>query len=611
MRLPIALLAALAAFSPALATAEPAPRHGLAMHGEPKYPAGFPHFEYVNPDAPKGGLVRLASVGSFDDLNGFIVKGDPAEGLGLIYDSLMAQAADEAFTQYGQLAESVEVPDDRSWVIFNLRKEARWHDGKPVTADDVIFTFNSLLEKGRPHYRLYYAGVAKVEKLNERRVKFAFKPGENRELPLILGQIEILPKHYWEGRDFSKTTLEPPLGSGPYRVKTVDPGRSITYERVADYWGKDLPVNKGSYNFGQMRYDYYRDATVALEAFKAGEFDFRLENSSKDWATGYDIPAVQKGWIKRAEIKHNRPAGMQGFAYNTRRDLFRDRKVREALAFAFDFEWANKNLFYGQYVRSRSYFDNSELAASGLPGPDEAKLLEKYRGKVPPEVFAKAYAPPKTDGSGQIRGNLREADRLLKEAGWTVRDGKRVDGSGKAFEFEILLVSPQFERIVLPFVGNLERLGIVAKVRTVDSAQYVRRLEGFDFDMVVMTFGQSESPGNEQRNYWGSAAADQPGSRNFMGIKDPVVDELIEALIAAPDRKALIARTRALDRVLQWGFHTIPQWHLDFDRLALWDKFGVPRVTPSRGVQFNTWWVDPAKEKALEGARKGDSGQGK
>ena len=611
MRLPIALLAALVALSPPLAAADPAPRPGLAMHGEPKYPAGFPHFEYVNPDAPKGGLVRLASVGSFDDLNGFIVKGDPAEGLGLIYDSLMAQAADEAFTQYGQLAESIEVPDDRSWVIFNLRKEARWHDGKPVTADDVIFTFHALVEKGRPHYRLYYAGVDKVEKLNERRVKFTFKPGENRELPLILGQIEILPKHYWDGRDFSKTTLEPPLGSGPYRIKTVDAGRSITYERVADYWGKDLPVNKGSYNYGQMRYDYYRDATVALEAFKAGEFDFRLENSSKDWATGYDIPAVQKGWIKRAEIKHNRPAGMQGFAYNSRRELFRDRKVREALAFAFDFEWANKNLFYGQYVRTRSYFDNSELAASGLPGPDEAKLLEKYRGKVPEEVFAKAYAPPKTDGSGQIRGNLREADRLLKEAGWTIRDGKRVDGSGKAFEFEILLVSPQFERIVLPFVGNLERLGIVAKVRTVDSAQYVRRLEGFDFDMVVMTFGQSESPGNEQRNYWGSAAADQPGSRNFMGIKDPVVDELIEALIAAPDRKALIARTRALDRVLQWGFYTIPQWHLDFDRLALWDKFGVPRVTPSRGVQFNAWWVDPVKEKALEGARKGDGGQGK
>jgi microcin C transport system substrate-binding protein len=607
MRLSIALLAALVALSPAPAAADPAPRHGLAMHGEPKYPTGFPHFEYVNPTAPKGGSVRLASVGGFDDLNGFIVKGDPAEGLGLIYDSLMAQAADEAFTQYGQLAETIEVPDDRSWVIFTLRQEARWHDGKPLTADDVIFTFNILLEKGRPHYRLYYAGVDKAEKLGPHRVKFTFKPGENRELPLILGQIEILPKHYWEGRDFSRTTLEPPLGSGPYRIKTVDPGRSVTYERVADYWGRDLPVNKGNYNYDELRYDYYRDATVALEAFKAGEFDFRLENSSKDWATGYDIPAVQKGWIKRAEIKHDRPAGMQGFAYNTRRDLFRDRKVREALAFAFDFEWANRNLFHGQYVRTRSYFDNSELAASGLPGPDEVKILEKYKGKVPDEVFAKAYAPPKTDGSGQIRGNLREADRLLKEAGWTIKDGKRVDGSGRPFEFEILLVSPQFERIVLPFVGNLERLGIQARVRTVDSAQYVRRVEAFDFDMVVMTFGQSESPGNEQRNYWGSAAADQPGSRNFMGVKDPVVDELIEALIAAPDRKALITRTRALDRVLQWGFYVIPQWHLDFDRLAFWDKFGIPRVTPSRGVQFNSWWIDPGKDKGLEAARKGST----
>lgn len=602
MRLLSALLAVLAA-GPALA-ADPAPRHGLAMHGEPRYKPGFAHFDYVNPVAPKGGLVRLGAVGSFDDLNGFIVKGDPADGIGMLYDSLMAQSADEAFSEYGLLAESVEMPDDRSWVAFALRKEARWHDGKPVTADDVIFTFNALMEKGRPHYRLYYAGVAKVEKQDERKVKFTFKPGENRELPLILGQMEILPRHYWEGRDFAKTTLEPPLGSGPYRVKTVDPGRSISYERVADYWAQALPVNKGQYNHGVIRYDYYRDATVALEAFKAGEFDFRNENSSKDWATGYDIPAVKEGLIRKAEIKHDRPAGMQGFAYNLRRDLFKDRRVREALAHAFDFEWANKNLFHGQYVRSRSYFDNSELAATGLPGPAELKVLEKYRDRLPPEVFAKVYQPPATDGSGQIRAGLKEADRLLKEAGWTIRDGKRVNAAGQPFEFEVMLVSPQFERIVLPFAGNLERLGIKARVRTIDSAQYVRRLETFDFDMIVATYGQSESPGNEQRNYWTSAAADQPGSRNYMGVRDKVVDELVEALIAAPDREALVARARALDRVLQWGFHVIPQWHLSYDRLAFWDKFGMPGTTPSRGAQFNAWWIDAAKEKALEARRR-------
>ncbi|MEO5335806.1 MAG: extracellular solute-binding protein [Magnetospirillum sp. WYHS-4] len=605
MRLFPALLAVLVA-APALA-ADPAPRHGLAMHGEPKYQAGFAHFDYVDPAAPKGGSVRLGSVGSFDDLNGFIVKGDAADGLGQIYDSLLVSSADEAFTEYGLLAESVEVPEDRSWVVFNLRKEARWHDGRPVTADDVIFTFATLMEKGQPHYRLYYAGVARTEKLGPHKVKFSFKPGENRELPLILGQIEILPKHWWEGRDFSRTTLEPPLGSGPYRIKSVDAGRSVAYERVADYWGKDLPVNKGSHNFDTIRYDYYRDGTVALEAFKAGEFDYRAENSSKDWATGYDVPAVKKGWIKKSEIKHDRPAGMQGFVYNLRRDLFKDRRVREALAYAFDFEWSNKNLFHGQYRRSRSYFDNSELAATGLPSPDEMSILEKFRGRVPDEVFAKAYAPPGTDGSGQIRTNLKEADRLLKEAGWTIKDGVRANAAGKPFEFEILLVSPLFERIALPFVGNLERLGVKARVRTIDSAQYVRRAETFDYDMVVMTWGQSESPGNEQRNYWTAAAADQPGSRNFPGIKDPVVDELVDRLIAAPDRQSLVTRTRALDRVLQWGFYVIPHWHLDYDRMAYWDKFGMPKVTPRRGAQFTTWWIDPAKEKSLEERRK--SGQ--
>lgn len=574
--------------------AVPGPVHGLAMHGRPKYGPDFSHFDYVVPDAPKGGTVRLADIGSFDTLNPFIIKGQAAAGIGGTLDTLLARAEDEPFTMYGLLAESVETPPDRSWVAFTLRKEARWHDGRPVTPEDVIFTFETLRDKGQPIYRFYYAGVAKVEKSGERSVKFTFVPGENRELPLILGELSILPKHYWEGRDFTKTTLEPPLGSGPFEVESVDPGRSIVYRRVADYWGRDLPVNRGRFNFDRIRYDYYRDATVAIEALKAGDYDFRAENSSKDWATAYDVAALREGRLVKLEVKHRRTAGMQGFVYNSRRPLFRDARVREALAYAFDFEWSNRNLFYGQYTRTRSYFDNSELAATGLPGPEELPLLEPYRGRIPEQVLTSEYNPPATDGQGRIRDNLRQADRLLKEAGWEIVGGKRVQAtnSDKPMEFEILLVSPLFERVALPFVKNLERLGVIAHVRTVDSAQYVRRVDDFDFDMIVGTFGQSQSPGNEQRAYWGSAAARQPGSRNAMGIEDPVVDELVEAVIAAPDRDGLVVRTRALDRVLQWGHWLIPHWHLDYDRLVFWDMFGRPETTPLTGYQFDTWWYD-------------------
>ncbi|MDX9862422.1 MAG: extracellular solute-binding protein, partial [Rhodospirillales bacterium] len=443
-----------------------------------------------------------------------------------------------------------------------------------------------------------------AEKIDERTVRFTFKPGDNRELPLILGQLTVLPRHYWEGRAFDQTTLEPPLGSGPYRIRSFEPGRRIVYERVADYWGKDLAVNKGRHNVDVWSYDYYRDRTVELEAFKAGEFDYRVENSAKNWATAYDIPAVRDGLLIKDEIPHNRPAGMQGFVYNTRRGQFADRRVRAALAYAFDFEWSNKNLFYGQYKRTRSYFDNSELGATGLPGPEELKILEPFRGKVPGEVFTQEYNPPTTDGTGRIRANLREGDRLLKEAGWIIRDGRRVRAdNGRPFEFVITLISPDFERVALPFAKNLERLGVSARVRTVDTAQYLRLLENFDFDMIVFPFGQSSSPGNEQRLYWGSAAADQPGSRNFAGIKDEAIDALVEDLIAAPDRDSLIVRTRALDRVLQWGFYVIPHFHLDYDRIAYWAVFGRPAVTPAQGAQFDAWWIDPAKAAALE-ARK-------
>lgn len=597
MRLITAFIAALVLAGPTLSgAAEPTKGPGIAMHGQPRYGAEFKHFDYVNPDAPKGGSVRLADTGSFDSLNPYIIKGEPAAGLGLTYDTLTVQSADEAFTEYGLLAETIETPADRSWVQFTLRGEARWHDGKPITADDLLFSFQALREKGSPLYRFYYASVEKTEKIDERTVRFVFKPGDNRELPLILGQLPVLPKHYWESREFDRTTLEPPLGSGPYRIKSFEPGRRIVYERVADYWGKDLAVNRGRNNFDVMSYDNYRDRTVELEAFKAGQFDFRVENSAKNWATAYDVPAVRDGLLVKEEIHHNRPAGMQGFVYNTRRGQFADRRVRAALAYAFDFEWSNKNLFYGQYKRTRSYFDNSELAATGLPGPEELKILEPFRDQIPEEVFTKEYNPPSTDGTGRIRDNLREGDNLLKEAGWIIKDGQRVNAeTGRPFEFVITLVSPDFERVALPFAKNLERLGVTARVRTVDTAQYLRLLENFDYDMIVFPFGQSASPGNEQRYYWGSEAAEQPGSRNFAGIKDKAIDALVEQLIAAPDRESLIVRTRALDRVLQWGFYVIPHFHQDYDRIAYWAIFGRPQVTPVQGAQFDAWWVDAAK----------------
>ncbi|MDA1089664.1 MAG: extracellular solute-binding protein [Proteobacteria bacterium] len=575
--------------------------HGIAMHGDLKYPAGFSHFEYTNPAAPKGGSVRLNAVGTFDSFNSFIVKGNGAAGVGFIYDNLMHGSSDEAFSQYGQLAESIEVPKDRSWVAFTLRPEAKWHDGKPVSVEDVIWTFNTLTTKGTPFYRFYYGNVSEVVKTGPRTVRFNFKPGENQELPLILGQLTILPKHYWKDRDFTKTTLEPPLGSGPYKIESFEPGRSITYSRVKDWWGEKIPVNRGQYNFDTIRYDYYRDSTVSLLAFKAGEYDYRAEDSSKAWATAYKTPNVEKGLIQKVDIKHNRSSGMQAFIFNTRRDIFKDSRVREALAYGFDFEWSNKNLFYGQYARTRSYFDNSELAATELPKGDELKLLEAYRGRIPDAVFSQEYNPPKNDGSGDARRNLRIGGKLLSDAGWRIKDNKRInDKTGKALEFEVLLVSPLFERIVLPFAKNLEKLGVIVRVRTVDPSQYSRRIDTFDFDVIVGGAGQSLSPGNEQRSYWGSKTADIEGGRNTIGIKDPVIDELIEKVIAASDRKALVTSVRALDRVLQWGHWVIPHWHAKFDRVAYWDKFGRPAITPIQGNQFLAWWVDPKKEAVLK-----------
>ncbi|MFO1433735.1 MAG: extracellular solute-binding protein [Candidatus Competibacteraceae bacterium] len=582
------------------------PIHGIAMHGGPKYGPDFQHFDYVNPAAPKGGEVRFDAIGSFDTLNPFVIKGQSAAGLGLLFESLMAGSADEAFSEYGLIAGSIEIPDDRSSVTFILRPQARFHDGTPITPDDVIFSFETLKAKGSPFYRLYYANVANVEKLGERQVRFTFTKGENRELPLILGQMPVLSKAYWQNRDFEATTLDIPVGSGPYRIEKFEPGRFIVYKRDENYWGKDLPVNRGSYNFDRMRYDYYRDVTVALEAFKAGAYDIRPENVAKLWATAYDFPAVAQGLVKKEELPTQMPAGMQGFAYNIRRPLFQDPRIRQALAYAFDFEWSNRNLFYDQYTRTRSYFDNSELASTGLPSKEELEILEPLRAQIPPQVFTETYAPPVAGDAEKLRANLAKALALLQEAGWTFKDRSLVNAkTGEPFKFEILLDEPTWERIVLPFVGNLKRLGIEASVRTVDSSQYINRVRNFDFDMVVQRWGQSLSPGNEQRDYWGSQAATLPDSRNIVGIKDPAIDRLIELVIAAPDRQALITRVHALDRVLLWNYFVIPHWHLPYERIAYWDKLGRPEITPIQGPQLNTWWVDPQKAATLEQRKAG------
>ena len=579
--------------------------HAIALYDEPKYAADFQHFDYVNPDAPKGGTLRTASKGTFDSFHPYIPKGN-AVSTGSV-ETLMVSSEDEPFTEYGLIAETMEWPDDRSWIIFNLREQARWHDGKPITADDVIWSFEILTTRGDPQYRFYYGSVERLEKLGERRIKFHFNERNNRELPLIVGQIPILPKHYWQTRDFDRTTLEPPLGSGPYRVADFEAGRFVVQERVRDYWGKDLPVRRGIDNFDHIRTDFYRDETAIRLALKSGDVDFRSENQAKAWAVDYQVPAVEKGWLKQERVKHRMPTGMQGFVYNTRRSLFAHPTVREALSYAFDFEWTNRNLFFGQYTRSQSYFSNSGLMAQGLPRGAELKVLDQFRDQLPARTFTMPYQVPVTDGSGWPRENLLKADHLLKQAGWVVRDMKRVHSeSGAPFRFEILLVSQAFERIVLPMVRNLERLGIDARIRLVDQTQYVNRMRSFDFDMMVFVWGQSENPGNEQRNYWTSKSAEQSGSRNLAGINDPVVDQLVERMIASESRAELVANTRALDRVLLAGFYVIPNWHIPADRILYWDKFNRPQMEIKSGVMIGRWWFDNEKAERLAARVAGD-----
>lgn len=585
------------------------PVHALAMHGAVKYPADFAHLDYVNPDAPKGGSLRLAAVGTFDNLNPYIIKGATASGAGLVFDTLLASTDDEAFSEYGLLAESIEMPEDRSWVVFNLRPEVRWHDGKPVTADDVVFSFNTLLAKGHPFYRAYYANVKEAVAETPARVKFIFDAGGNRELPLIMGQLPILPKHYWEGKNFDETTLTAPMGSGPYKIVSVEPGRRVVYERVADWWAKDLPIARGRYNYDKISYDYYRDDQVALQALFAGEYDFRQENIAKAWNTAYDAAPVKDGRIVKAELENDIPTGMQAFAFNTRRAIFSDARVRRALGYAFDFEWSNKQFAYGSYERTESFFSNSELASSGLPQGRELEILEVYRGQISDEVFIKPYAAPKTDGSGNLRANMKEGMALLKAAGWNPGKGGILEKDGVLLKFEILLNSPSFERWVAPFVQNLKKMGVEAAIRIVDTAQYQNRMDDFDFDMTIETFGQSLSPGNEQRDFWSSAKADIKGSRNVIGIKNPVIDALIDLVIAAPDRAELVARTRALDRVLLWNHYVIPQWHIGYFRLAYWDKFGRPAKNPPYGLGVvDSWWIDPQKAGKIPEVDKNNSG---
>ena len=469
-----------------------------------------------------------------------------------------------------------------------------------------MWSFDTLKTQGHPFYRSYYANVAQATQTGDRTVKFTFSGPPNPELPLIVGQMPVLPKHYWHGRDFTATTLDPPIGSGPYKITALDPGRSITYQRDPQYWGKDLPVNVGQHNFGTIRHDYYKDQAVMREAFKAGTIDFFQENVAKEWATGYNVPAVQRGLIIKRDIPHANPQGMQAFALNTRRQMFQDGRVRLALSYAFDFAWTNQQLFYNAYKRTTSYFANSELASSGLPSQEEVAILTPWRGQIPDEVFTTAYAPPTTDGSGNIRPNLRQALQLLNSAGWSVRNGQLThEQSGTVMRFEILLVSPTFERVVLPFAKNLERLGIAAQVRTVDTAQYQQRLDTFDFDMIVASWGQSLSPGNEQRDFWGSQAATTDGTRNYVGMRNPAIDALIDLVITAPDRDSLIHRTRALDRVLLWNHYVIPHWHISAYRVAYWDKFRTPETPPKYSLGLNTWWIDPSAEASLAERKRG------
>ncbi|HME29447.1 MAG TPA: extracellular solute-binding protein [Pseudolabrys sp.] len=586
-------------------------KHALSLFGDTKYPEGFEHFDYVNSNAPQGGTVRQIAFGTFDNFNTVVagVKGSIASGTELFMETLTTPALDEISTEYGLLAEAVSYPDDHSMVTYRLRTNARWHDGKPITPDDVLYSYE-VLKKNSPFYGAYYRHVVKAEKTGEREIRFTFDGPGNRELPQIVGQLPVLPKHWWEGndksghkRDVTQTTLEPPLGSGPYRLKDFAPGRTLVYEKVDNYWGKDLNVIIGTRNFQTIRYEYFRDSTVALEAFKADQVDWRFENSAKDWANSYDFPAVRDHRVIREEFPIRNVGIMQAFAFNVRREKFKDPRVRRAFNFTFDFEEMNRQLFSSQYKRIASYFDGTELAATGVPSGKELEILEAVRDKVPPDLFTKPYTNPVGGNPQAVRNNLREALALLHDAGYEIRDTKLVDAkSGEPLAVEFLVDEPAAQRFVLFYKPSLERTGMKVDVRVVDAAQYENRLRQWDFDIIVASWTQSLSPGNEQRGFWSSQAADQPGSRNLIGIKNPAVDALIERVIFTKDREDLVAATKALDRVLLWNFYVVPQWTYPFVRSARWDRFGRPETMPKYGRSGfpSIWWWDAARAAKVQ-----------
>ncbi len=583
--------------------------HAITMFGEqPKYGKDFKNFDYTNPDAPKGGELKMAVIGTYDNLNPYILKGVAAAGTAYLYDSLLTSSNDETFSKYGLIAKEIILAKDKSWVEFILRDEAKWHDGKQITVDDIIFSFEIITTKGHPFYRSYYQDIKKAVKTTEGKVRFIFKNTTNRELPLIVGDLPILPKHYYDSHDFTKTTLKPPLGSGAYKIAKVNAGKSITYERVKNYWAKDLPVNKGRYNFDTIKYDYYRDATVAVEAFKAGEYDLRQENISKTWANSYNIPQIKEGKIIKEEIPHQIPTGMQAFVFNTRKSKFQNWKIRKALSYAFDFEWTNKNLFNGAYTRTNSYFSNSIYASNSLPSDKELELLKPYRTQLQKEVFDEEWNAPISNGSGNNRQNLRIAKKLIEESqtpdpmniNWHMKEGKLVRKllgatdeplGEEEFKIEFLLNSSSFERVVAPVIQNLKRLGITATMRTVDPAQYIKRIEEFDFDIIVNVFGQSNSPGNEQMDYWHSSNVNINGSRNLAGIDNPIIDALTENIVKAKSQEELITATKALDRVLLHNYYVIPNWHVRTFRIVRWNKFGRPDIMPKYSLGLDNWWV--------------------
>ncbi|WP_236016104.1 extracellular solute-binding protein [Brucella endophytica] len=593
---------------------EPKWRHASSLLGEPKYPADFKHYDYVNPEAPKGGTLNQVAVGSFDTLNPFVVQGVPAAGLvdfggGMLYDTLMTDSTEEGSTSYGLIAEATQYPDDFSWVKFRLHPAARWHDGKPITVEDVIWSFETL-KKQSPMYNKYYADAVKAEKTGEREVKFTFSQKGNRELPQIMGQLAVLPKHWWEGtdasgkkRDISRPTLEIPLGSGAYKIEKAIPGKSIVWARVPDYWAKDLPIHVGRYNFDRLKYEYFLDGNATWEAFKKGGlYDYRVENISARWMQEYNFPAAQRGDVIKASFPYHAMGRIQGYFLNTRREKFSDRRVREALNWVFDFQSMNRLLFFNRYKRIESYWAGNDLALKGgLPTGKELEILETVRDQVPPEVFTKEFKLPVFDTPQATRDNLRRAMQLFREAGYTLKDGALLDKNGRPFTIEFLADDPSDEKVINPFVDNLRRVGIRATVRIVDAAQYQTRLRDFDYDVMSAIIPQTNSPGNEQREHWSTAAADFKGSQNYSGIKNPAIDKLIDRVVYAKDRDELVAATHALDRVLLWNYYVVPHWYPEKMDVAYWNKFGIPEKQPDySGIDPFSWWIDPAKEKALK-----------